>query len=99
MYAFSFSIVLPEHNGGTSRIVIISAHLQVAKSFFLKCLLFGLSCGMQDLPCVMHGLSCPEECDILVPSPGIEPTFTTLQGRFLTIGVPKWLNLTWTSVF
>lgn len=51
MYSFTFSIVLPEHNGGTSRIIIIiSAHLQVAKYFFLKYLLFGLSRSTQDLP-------------------------------------------------
>ena len=35
---------------------------------------------------VAHGLSSPEACGILVPPPGIEPVFPTLQGGFLTIG-------------
>ena len=37
---------------------------------------------------VAHGLSCPEACRILVPRPGIEPTFPALEGGFLTTGPP-----------
>ena len=32
------------------------------------------------------GLSCPLTCEILVPTPGIEPMSPALQGRFLTTG-------------
>ena len=31
-------------------------------------------------------LSCFETCGILLPQPGIEPTFPALQGRFLITG-------------
>ena len=36
------------------------------------------SCGI--------GFSCPGECGILVPLPGIEPTSPALEGIFLTTG-------------
>ena len=50
-----------------------------------------LSWVMQDLllwHTRAHRLSCSAACGILVPQPGIEPTSSALQGRFLTIGPP-----------
>ena len=48
------------------------------------------SCGY--LPCGLvtaeHGHSCSAANGILVPRPGIEPMFPTLQGRFLTTEPP-----------
>ena len=47
-----------------------------------------LSCRMQNLPecldsvVVVHRLSCPVTCGILVPRPRIEPTSPALQGRW-----------------
>ena len=39
--------------------------------------------------------SCSSVCGILVPQPGIEPTFLAVQGRFLTTGppgsLPEWI--------
>ena len=35
-----------------------------------------------------HGLSCPSACGVLVPLPGIQPSPTALEGRFLTTGPP-----------
>ena len=49
-------------------------------SLFLKTFASGLNCAMQDL------FSFSEACGIIVPQPGIEPTFPALQGRFLTTG-------------
>ena len=49
----------------------------------------GLSCDTQDLCCVTQDLSlqdrfsCPKECGILLPWPGIEPVSPALQGRLL----------------
>ena len=37
---------------------------------------------------VLCGLICSMACGILVPWPGIEPTFHALEGRFLTTGPP-----------
>ena len=37
---------------------------------------------------VVHGLSCPTACGILVPRPGIEPTSPALEGEFSTAGPP-----------
>ena len=37
---------------------------------------------------VVHGLSCPAACGILVPQPGIEPTSPALEDGFLTTGPP-----------
>ena len=36
---------------------------------------------------VVHRLSCPVACGILVPRPGIEPMSPVLAGRFLTTEV------------
>ena len=70
-----------------------------------------LGCGMRDLSLwhmdslvVAHGLSCSEACGILVSTPGIEPEFLALQGKFPTtrppgksqqiiIEYPLWLGL------
>ena len=51
------------------------------------------SCGVQapgrvGSVVVVHGLSCPVACGILVPRPGIEPTSLALEGGFLTTGPP-----------
>ena len=51
------------------------------------------SCGTQALEregpvVVVHGLSCPVACGILVPRPGIEPLSPSLEGGFLTSGPP-----------
>ena len=37
---------------------------------------------------MVHGLSCPELCEILITWSGIEPTSPALEGRFLTTGPP-----------
>ena len=55
--------------------------------------------GTQVLGCagsaaVVHGLSCPTACGILVPQPGIEPVSFALAGRFLTTA-PAVVLLTW----
>ena len=34
------------------------------------------------------GLSCPSAYGVLVPLPGIQPSPTALEGRFLTSGLP-----------
>ena len=57
----------------------------------------GLSCDTWDLslPCAgfslvaAHALSCPAACGILVPQPGVEPTFPALEGGFFTTGPPE----------
>ena len=36
----------------------------------------------------VSGLICPMACGVLVPWPGIEPTFPALEGRFVTTGPP-----------
>ena len=38
---------------------------------------------------VVHGLSCPWACGILVSGPGIEPMSPVLEGRFPTTGSPR----------
>ena len=38
---------------------------------------------------VVHRLSCPVACGILVPGPGIEPTLPVLTGGFSTTGLPR----------
>ena len=38
---------------------------------------------------VARRLSCPVVCGILVPRPGIEPTYPALEARFLTTGPPR----------
>ena len=37
---------------------------------------------------VVHGLSCPAACGILLPAPGIEPMSPALSGGFLTTRPP-----------
>ena len=37
---------------------------------------------------VVHGLSCPVACGILVPGSGIKPVSPALEGRFLITGPP-----------
>ena len=59
--------------------------LVVAHGFSLS------SCGAWAPGCVgsvvvVHGLSCPAACGILVPRPGIEPTSPALKGEFFTTG-------------
>ena len=55
------------------------------------------SCGVRLSSCVqalesvgsvvmVHRLSCPAACGILVPWSGMEPTFFSLEGKFLTTG-------------
>ena len=46
------------------------------------------SFGRADPLIVIHKLSCPAACWILVPWPGIEPVSLALQGRFLTTRPP-----------
>ena len=38
---------------------------------------------------MVNKLSCPMECGILVPRPGIEPASPALAGKFLTMGPPE----------
>ena len=67
-----------------------------------------LICGTQDCHCIVqelllqctdytfvaNRLQCAVGCGILVPRPGIKPTSSALQGRFLTTGPPrKYLSL------
>ena len=63
--------------------------------FYLFLVALGLSCGTWDLHCsaqaslslvVVHELSCPTACGILVPRPVIEPASSALVGRFFTTG-------------
>ena len=61
----------------------------------LSCSIWELHCIMQDLSLwymgslvLVHGLSCPMICGILVPQPGLKPTCPALQGGFLTSGPP-----------
>ena len=49
----------------------------------------GLHCGTQASLAVVHRLSCPAVCEILVPRPGIEATSPALEGGFLTTGSPE----------
>ena len=48
--------------------------------------IFFCSCGVQAIPVVAYGLSCPAACGILVPGPGIEPVSPAFAGGFLTTG-------------
>ena len=58
---------------------------------------WGLSCGLQTLPCCVivvgsllscSGLSYSDSCGILVPPLGVEPVFPVMEGGFLTTGPP-----------
>ena len=43
---------------------------------------------------VVHGLSCPEACEILVPEPGITPVSPELEGGLTTaLGSPYAISL------
>ena len=48
----------------------------------------GSSLWQMDSLVVVHGLSCPVACGILVPRPGIEPESPPLASGFLTTGPP-----------
>ena len=54
---------------------------------FIYLAVSGLGHSMRHLLCGRR-LSRPAKCGILVPWPGIEPTFPALEGGFLTIGLP-----------
>ena len=36
-----------------------------------------------------HGLSCPFTGGVIIFQPGVEPTSSALEGRFLTTGLPE----------
>ena len=72
--------------------------------FVVLCVIF--CCGMWSLKCVssvvvLHRLSCPSACEILVPQTGIEPMSPALQGRLLTTGPPgkSWEQISYTRYF
>ena len=48
----------------------------------------GLSFCTWNLFILVCWLSCPKECGIPVPGPGIEPASSALEGRFLPTGSP-----------
>ena len=48
---------------------------------------------------VVHGLSCPTACGILVPRPGIEPMPPVLEGGFSTTGPPGKSSMVVTVLF
>ena len=54
----------------------------------LRCSLRILKLRLMGSVVVASGLSCIVACRILVLQPGIEPTSSALQGRFLTTGPP-----------
>ena len=63
--------------------------------YFIYLAALGLSCDTSDLHCgtqasqvSAHGIICPAACEILVPRAGIKPTYSTLEGGFLTTGPP-----------
>ena len=56
--------------------------------------LFFSGCAGSRLLCAgsvvaVHGLSCHEACEVLVPQPGIEPASPALEGRFFTTEPPR----------
>ena len=55
---------------------------------FIVCGTRALSLRRTSSIVVVCGLSCPTACRILVPPPGIEPTFPALEGGFFTTGPP-----------
>ena len=67
-------------------------HFLKKKNNFILCLhllaVLSLHCGLRVSLLVTHRLSCPVAYVILVPWPGLEPTFPTLGGRFSTTGPP-----------
>ena len=47
----------------------------------------GLSgCGTRAYLAVARGLSCPTECGVSTPHPGLEPAFPAFESRLLTTG-------------
>ena len=59
-----------------------------------------LSLPLMDSRVVASRLSCSEACGILVPRPGIEPSYPAWQGGFLTAGPPgKSLSLLFFNLF
>ena len=76
-------------------------HLLMSHSFFFFWL--HLSCSTQDRHCIVqellvqcidyavvaNRLHCTAACGTSVPQPGIKPTSSALQSRFLTTGPPK----------
>ena len=50
--------------------------------------MLALCCGSQASLVVVHELSCPKVCGILVPPAGIKPASPALEGGFLTAGPP-----------
>ena len=58
------------------RLLIVLASVVIERSLW----------GMQSSVVVMHRLSCPTYCGVLVPRPGIERMSPALAGRFLTTG-------------
>ena len=50
--------------------------------------MLGLHCSVWSSLIVVHKLSCPVACVVLVPQPGIEPTSLVSEGEFLTTGPP-----------
>ena len=66
----------------------------MARGIFIAMFGFLSSCGLwtpEHLGSVVaaHELSGPLACRILVPRPGIKPTSSALEGRFLTTGPPR----------
>ena len=63
----------------------------------LKYKVFSLAvvCGGSRNVFVVHGLSCPEACEILVPELGIKPVSPEVEGGFLTtaLGSPNATSL------
>ena len=47
-----------------------------------------VGCGAQASPDVEREFRCPKTYEILVSWPGIEPTATALEGRYLITGQP-----------
>ena len=52
------------------------------------CSVWALSLRHVSSVVVVHRLSCPTVCGILVPQPGIEPVSPALEGGFFTSGPP-----------
>ena len=70
------------------------AHGHFLKSFDCSGSLFA-ACWLSLV--VIGGFSCSEACGILDPLPGMEPTFPTLEGGFLTTGQPG-NSLSWSLI-
>ena len=76
--------------------VIWRLHFPGVDFFFSwLCWLFAVALGLFFLV-VVHGLSCPLACGILVTQPKIEPTSPALEGGVLATGPPE--KSTWTCL-